>query len=87
MANLNLNKVIIGGRLTADPELKKANKVLLEPSITPEYEQGQYDAVPYQAEISGLESGKEYYLVIRAVDKSENHNAERNTVYQTVTPD
>lgn len=71
----------------ADPELKKANKVLMEPSITPEYEQGQYDAVPYQAEISGLESGKEYYLVIRAVDKSENHNAERNTVYQTVTPD
>ena len=70
----------------ADPELKKVKKILLSPTITPEYEQGQYDALPYQAEVDGLESGKEYYLVIRAFDKSENHNGERNTVYLTVTP-
>ena len=70
----------------ADPELKKANKILLEPSLTPEYVQGQYDAIPYQAEVSGLESGKDYYMVIRAVDKSEKHNTEKNTVYQMVSP-
>ena len=70
----------------ADPELKKVKKILLAPTITPEYEQGQNDALPYQAEVDGLESGKEYYLVIRAFDKSENHNDERNTVYLTVTP-
>lgn len=70
----------------ADPDLKKTKKILLAPSITPEYAQGQYDALPYQAEVTGLESGKEYYMVIRAVDNSENHNTEKNTVYQIVTP-
>ena len=70
----------------ADPDLEKAGKILLKPSVTAEYEQGQFDALPYQAEINGLESGKEYYLVIRAVDRSEKHNTEQNTVYQIVTP-
>ena len=70
----------------ADPDLEKAGKILLEPSVTAEYEQGQFDALPYQAEINGLESGKEYYLVIRAVDRSEKHNTEKNTVYQIVAP-
>ena len=70
----------------ADPQLKESEKMILEPVITSEYEEGQYDAFPYQAEVTGLESGKEYYMVIRAVDKSENHNREYNTVCVTVTP-
>ena len=70
----------------ADPELKDSQKMILTPSVTEAYEQGQYDALPYQAEVSGLESGKTYYMVIRAVDNSETHNKEKNTVYQTVTP-
>ena len=70
----------------ADPDLKMAEKILLTPSLTPEYEQGQYDAIPYQAEVSGLESGKDYYLVIRAADQSKKHNTENNTVYQVVSP-
>ena len=71
----------------ADPELNNSKKMILEPTVSDEYEQGQYDAIPYRAEISGLESGKTYYMVIRAVDKSEEHNKEKNTVFQTVTPD
>ncbi len=69
----------------ADPELKDAEKMILTPEITEEYEQGVYDALPYKAKVSGLESGKTYYMVIRAVDQSEWHNKEYNTVYQTVT--
>ena len=60
--------------------------MILTPSVTEAYEQGQYDALPYQAEVNGLESGKTYYMVIRAVDNSEAHNKEKNTVYQTVIP-
>ena len=70
----------------ADPELKDSQKMILAPSLTEAYAQGQYDAFPYQAEVTGLESGKTYYMVIRAVDQSEAHNSEQNTVYQTVTP-
>ena len=72
---------------SADPELCEARKMILAPSISEAYAQGQYDAFPYQAEVTGLESGKTYYMVIRAVDKSEAHNREQNTVYQTVIPD
>ena len=70
----------------ADPELKDSCRMILEPSITEAYQQGQDDALPYQAEVKGLTSGKTYYMVIRAVDQSEAHNREQNTVYQTVTP-
>ena len=70
----------------ADPDMKNAEKIILEPKVTEAYEQGQYDALPLQAEVSGLESGKKYYMVIRAVDRSEAHNMENNTVYQTVVP-
>ena len=69
----------------ADPDLKNAQKMLLTPQITSAYEQGQYDALPYRAEVTGLVSGKDYYMVIRAVDRSERHNKEKNTVYQKVT--
>lgn len=70
----------------ADPELKDSQQMILEPTVTQAYEQGQYDALPYQAEVTGLESGRTYYMVIRAIDQSEAHNAEKNTVYLTVTP-
>ena len=70
----------------ADPDLNGAEKMILTPTVTEEYQQGQSDAYPYSAEITGLESGKKYYMVIRAVDQSERHNTEMNTVYQTVIP-
>lgn len=70
----------------ADPSLSKAEKKILTTSINPAYEDGQYDAFPYCDELTGLESGKQYYLAIRAVDNSEKHNSETNTVYMTVTP-
>ena len=70
----------------ADPELKDSQQMILEPTVTQAYEQGQYDALPYQAEVTGLESGRTYYMVIRAIDQSEAHNDEKNTVYLTVTP-
>ena len=70
----------------ADPELKDSKKMILSPSITDAYVQGQYDAFPYQAEVTDLECGKTYYMVIRAIDNSEAHNKDNNTVYQTVIP-
>lgn len=71
----------------ADPALEEAEKKILHPGITEEYERGEEDAFPYAAEIHGLESGQPYYMLIRAVDRSENHNMEQNTVYKTVIPE
>lgn len=70
-----------------DPELEKARRVFLTPEINPEYERGEEEAYPYRTVISGLESGREYYMVIRAVDTSVNHNRESNAVVRTVTPE
>ena len=67
-----------------DPDLKKARKVLLVPTVTEEYEQGKADAYPYTATIDALESGKEYSFVLRATDTSPQHNEEKNTVVKTV---
>ncbi len=64
----------------ADPNLEEAERVLLTPEVTEDYAKGVADAFPYQAEISGLESGQEYYFLIRAVDKSVRHNMDDNTV-------
>ena len=69
-----------------DPTLEGAEKMLLTPEISEEYARGTADAYPYKAEITGLESGQEYYLLIRAVDRSQKHNMEQNTVNQMVIP-
>ena len=66
-----------------DPDLKKARKVLLVPTVTEEYEQGAADAYPYRATVDALESGKEYSFVLRATDTSPQHNEEKNTVVKT----
>ena len=71
---------------TSDPDLDEAEKMILSPEINGEYEDGVADAYPYKAEIIGLESGQEYYFVIRAADRSQKHNMEKNTVYKMVIP-
>ena len=67
----------------ADPDLIKAKKVLLNPTITEDYQKGVTDAYPYCATVDAMESGKEYSFVLRATDTSPQHNEEKNTVVKT----
>ena len=71
----------------ADPELKNAESVVLIPEIGRGYENGVGpDVYPFEATISGLESGTKYYFVIRARDSSEEQNEDDNTVVLTGIP-
>lgn len=64
-----------------DPELKNAESIELVPQVGDGYENGVGpDVYPYQAEVTGLDGGKNYYFLIRAKDASENQNEDDNTV-------
>lgn len=71
----------------SDPNLKNAQKAKLVPQIGKGYEDGiGPNTYPYQATIKGLDSGEEYYFVIRAKDTSSKHNEEKNKVVKIGIP-
>ena len=71
-----------------DPKLETAESVILVPEIGRGYENGVGpDVYPFEATVSGLESGTKYYFVIRARDSSELQNEDDNTVVLTGVPD
>lgn len=64
-----------------DPELKNATSLELVPEVGDGYENGVGPNVyPFQAKLEGLGSKKTYYFLIRARDRSENHNEDDNQV-------
>ncbi len=70
-----------------DPDLTEAVCKEILPDVGDGYENGVGpDVYPNQTTITGLESEETYYFVIRARDKSENHNEEKNqTVISCIT--
>lgn len=64
----------------ADPDLSESTRVPLRPAVPAEYQAGTPGSYPHEATVAGLESGKGYYLVIRAVDGSEQQREDRNTI-------
>ena len=70
-----------------DPDLTSAECKEIIPEVGDGYENGVGpDVYPNQTIIKGLDSGETYYFVIRARDKSENHNEEKNqTVISCIT--
>ena len=73
--------------LKKDPELSGAESLILTPEVGDGYENGVGPKVyPYQATVTGLESGKTYYFLLRARDSSEHQNEEKNTVIKTCVP-
>ena len=70
-----------------DPDLSEAVCKEILPDVGDGYENGVGpDVYPNQTTITGLESEETYYFVIRARDKSENHNEEKNqTVISCIT--
>ncbi len=70
-----------------NPELEGAQKATLVPETGEGYEYGAgTDALPYQAVLMGLDAGEKYYFVIRAKDRSEKNNEEKNTVVMEGVP-
>lgn len=64
-----------------DPDLEGAQKLELVPERGKGYGfQAEKDTWPYQASVSGLDAGETYYFVIRAKDRSEVGNEEKNRV-------
>jgi hypothetical protein len=64
-----------------DPNLEGAEKIELIPEIGDGYADGvDADNYPYQANVQGLESGEQYYFIIRAKDAAPEANEEKNTV-------
>lgn len=73
--------------LKTDPELKKSQFVELIPEVGEGYEDHfGPDTYPYQATVTGLKSGKTYYFILRARDRSNNKNEDDNTVVLKATP-
>lgn len=73
---------------TEDPDLEKAEKLELVPEVGEGYDYGaQPDTYPYQAAVTGLDSGDTYYFTIRARDCSAERNEEKNTIVLTGTPE
>ncbi|MBE5863238.1 MAG: hypothetical protein E7295_10365 [Lachnospiraceae bacterium] len=71
----------------ADPELTGAESIELIPEIGDGYENGVGPNIyPNQATVSGLESKKTYYFLLRARDASENHNEDDNQIVKTCVP-
>ena len=71
----------------ADPDLTLAESMELSPELGDGYENGVGPNVyPNQATVSGLESGKTYYFLLRARDASENHNEDDNKIVKTCVP-
>ena len=71
----------------ADPDLENAQKLVLTPERGEGYGyNAQASSWPYQEEVSGLQAGETYYLVIRAKDRSPAGNEEKNTVVLTGVP-
>jgi hypothetical protein len=70
-----------------DPNLETAEKIELIPDIVDSYADGvgPYD-YPYQVSVQGLESGEQYYFIIRAKDTAPKSNEEKNTVVLEETP-
>ena len=68
-----------------DPDLKSAQNLELVPELGDGYADGiNAEVYPYQAVIRDLDSGVQYYFIIRARDNSENE--EKNTVTLTGVP-
>jgi len=65
-----------------DPDLKSAKKLALSMDRGEGYANGVGPGVyPYQAKVTGLAPGVEYYFLIRAKDASPNSNEEKNEVW------
>ena len=70
--------------LSEDPELSKAESVVLKPKVGDGYENGDLlHTYPFQDKVTGLEKGTKYYLIIRARDRSKAQNEEGNAVVLT----
>lgn len=70
-----------------DADLKGAKKVKLSTEAGEGYGYGAgMNTWPYQAVIEGLDAGEKYYFVIRARDRSANHNEEKNTAVISGVP-
>lgn len=73
--------------LKEDPDLEQAQKLELVPETGDGYGYGALpDTYPYQASVTGLDSGDTYYFMIRARDCSPGRNEEKNTVMLTGMP-
>ena len=71
----------------SDPGLENAESLELVPEIGRGYENGVGPGIfPFETTISGLESGTEYYFVIRARDNTAAQNEDDNTVVMTGKP-
>jgi hypothetical protein len=71
----------------ADPQLHAAQRIDLAPSVPDAYTKGVGPTVyANEARLSGLPSGQQQYLLIRAVDESPSANEDANTVVLTATP-
>lgn len=71
----------------ADSELTGARQVKLSTGVGEGYGYGaRADTWPYQATLEGLDAGETYYFVIRARDRSANHNEEKNTAVISGVP-
>ncbi|WP_309122061.1 hypothetical protein [Paenibacillus sp.] len=63
-----------------DPNLTKAKRLTLTPSVAEGYGKGDAKAYPYEATVRGLKPGTTYYFAIRAKDASAAANEEKNDV-------
>lgn len=70
----------------ADPDLKKAEQVELIPEIGDGYGEAGSSAYPYQAAVTGMDGGEQYYFIIRARDCSSKQNEEKNIAVKTAIP-
>lgn len=69
----------------ADPDLKNAEQVELTPEMGDGYGKKE-SAYPYQAAVTGMDGGEQYYFLIRARDCSEKQNEEKNIAVKTGIP-
>lgn len=73
--------------LKEDPDLEEAKKLELVPEMGEGYGyEATPDTYPYQAVVTGLDSGETYYFMIRARDCAPARNEEKNTVVLTGAP-
>ena len=63
-----------------DPGLNGARRVVPTPAVPAGYRAGEPGSVAHEATITGLESGRPYYVVVRAFDDSPGRNEDRNKV-------